>query len=186
MSQQVSHICVLGAPGSGKTTFCNQLSTALRMRHVQMDSLYYDFYGKTNRKPTDHEWVSLVNDEIKRGCLVTDGYYHPTVEARISNADIVVYFDISPNKSLFNAVTRAYMNMFTRTTAHPKTRQTLATKLRYLFNFRLYLKILQFRRKNSGNIKRFSYMNKKLVFIHIKHMSQVKLVLEDFIKNSSE
>jgi adenylate kinase len=62
MARTKPNIIVTGTPGCGKTTHCEQLATALGMKHLSVTQFVKD---KGCHDGFDEEWQSWIVDEDK-------------------------------------------------------------------------------------------------------------------------
>ena len=84
-------VSVVGAAGSGKSTFARRLASHLGVRHVELDALYWgprwtprppeDFLADAERAVTEDAWV-------------IDGSYSSLQPAVWTRADTVVWLDL--------------------------------------------------------------------------------------------
>ncbi len=88
----MQRICVVGSSGSGKTTFAAALARKLRLRHIELDSIYHQ-----------PGWTELHTDEFRRrvglatdeGGWVVDGNYANHVQDILWNrADTILWLDL--------------------------------------------------------------------------------------------
>ena len=85
-------VSVVGAPGSGKTTFGAALADRLGVPFVEMDAL---FWGPNWSKATDDEFADRVGEAAAGEAWVIDGNYSRIQRLVWSRADTVVWLDFS-------------------------------------------------------------------------------------------
>jgi len=74
--EELKRVVVIGAPCSGKTTFAYQLAQLMRVKHIELDTIYWLQY----RIPRSHdEFRMLVKDAVAANEWVVDGYYGNTL-----------------------------------------------------------------------------------------------------------
>ena len=84
-------VSVVGAPGSGKTTFAAQLATRLRAPHVELDAIFHQ--PNWGELPAE-EFRRRVRDAIAGDTWVVDGNYSAVQDLVWASADTVVWLDL--------------------------------------------------------------------------------------------
>jgi adenylate kinase family enzyme len=104
-------IVVFGQSGSGKTTFGRRVSSALRVPHFELDSLYH----RPNWEPTpDDEFREIVEQRLMSASdgWVVDGNYSRVRDLVLSQADTAIWlrlpFRVVYTRLLKRTVTRAW------------------------------------------------------------------------------
>jgi energy-coupling factor transporter ATP-binding protein EcfA2 len=97
-------IVVVGRTGSGKTTLARQLARALRVPHVELDSLYFgpDFSTAPLAILRERTAAALAGDR-----WVTDGNKRAVRDLVWPRADTIVWLDYSLGISLWRLARRA-------------------------------------------------------------------------------
>jgi len=85
----IRHICIIGAPGSGKTTLACKLGSVLKRPVIQLDDLVEDFWKRMGRGIRDEEWAEILRTPLQREHIITDGFYLSSLSYRFANADIM-------------------------------------------------------------------------------------------------
>lgn len=174
-----NHICIIGPPGSGKTTLASRLADILGLLVVQMDDITYLFVQKHGRSPTNVEWLTILQDILMKNCLITDGFYIDSILPRFETSDVIIYYNLSTYQCLINAFRRGLKNLFKGTTSHSSTRVSFMTRFIYCFSPRLYIRIIKFYRSYGLILQR-----------HFELLKYAKLIIrletwqdsEEFIK----
>ena len=97
-------INVIGTSGSGKTTFSKQLAAALAVRHIEMDTL---FWQPNWRESCNEEFFAKVKRELVDDAWVLDGNYTRTAHIKWSLADTLIWLDYSLPRTLFQVTSRS-------------------------------------------------------------------------------
>lgn len=114
MSQQKSlgnRIVVVGANGSGKTTFAKRLSAELHLPHFELDSLFWlpDWGELSNEQFREKE------NEITEGeKWIIDGNYARNQDITIGKADSVVWLNYRMSLSMYRVVKRSLFRIYTK------------------------------------------------------------------------
>lgn len=88
---QARRIVVIGAGGSGKSTFSEHLGAALDLPVIHLDTLYW---GAGWCEPGRHEWEATVRRIVERESWLMDGNYGGTLDIRLAAADAVIFLDL--------------------------------------------------------------------------------------------
>ena len=84
-------IIVIGCPGSGKTTFAEQLRDKLLLPLFYLDAIWH----KPDRTHISREEFDARLGEMLAGeSWIIDGNYSRTLERRIAACDTVIFFDL--------------------------------------------------------------------------------------------
>jgi len=97
-------IVILGRTGSGKTTLARELAAALRMPHVELDSLYFGPNFSTAPLPVLRERTRAA---IGGQRWVTDGNKRAVRDLVWPRADTIVWLDYPLHVSLWRLAKRA-------------------------------------------------------------------------------
>lgn len=105
-------INVVGASGSGKTTFSKSLSCILGFEHIEIDSV---FWGPNWHHPSDEEFYSDLKQSLKnKDSWILDGNYTRTIPIKWENVELVIWLDYSFTRTLIQALIRAFMRSLTK------------------------------------------------------------------------
>ena len=96
-------IIVIGCPGSGKTTFAEQLSRVTGIPLFYLDAIWH----RADRTHISREEFDTRLGEILSGeSWIIDGNYSRTVERRMAACDTVILFDLPVEVCLEGAIAR--------------------------------------------------------------------------------
>ncbi|WP_265596195.1 adenylate kinase [Verrucomicrobium sp. BvORR106] len=124
-------INVIGASGSGKSTFARRLADQLRLPCVEMDSL---FWGANWHKATDEQFFARVQTAVNEPGWVLDGNYTRTIPIKWAQVELVVWLDYPFHITMWQAIKRALRRAWSKEEIWPGTgnresfRQTLFSK----------------------------------------------------------
>ena len=111
-NKQFQRINVVGASGSGKSTFSRKLSTILSIPHVEMDAI---FWCPNWQEPEEEVFVSKLSAEISSlSCWVLDGNYTRTIPIKWKNVQVVIWLDYSFIRTVFQAIKRSFTRAFSQ------------------------------------------------------------------------
>ena len=86
----MERVCVIGCPGSGKSTFSRRLRDGTGLPLVYLDMLYH----RPDRTTVSREEFDRALDEIlQRDRFILDGNYARTLERRLMRSDTVFFLD---------------------------------------------------------------------------------------------
>lgn len=105
----INRICIIGGPGSGKTTLANKLAMFLKLPVIHIDELYENKNWKfEDREKIEHKLVNIINNTNK---WIIDGTYTETLEERLKRCDFMIYLDFSTSKLLRGIFRRRVQNV---------------------------------------------------------------------------
>ena len=104
-NKQFQRINVVGASGSGKSTFSRKLSAILSIPHVEMDTI---FWQPNWQESDDNTFFSKLSAEISPlSNWVLDGNYTRSIPIKWEKVDLVIWLDYSFIRTVFQAIRRA-------------------------------------------------------------------------------
>ena len=99
----MKRVAVIGAPGSGKSTFARRLGEVTGLPVIHMDYYHLD---SNYDYPHDHEaWNELVRKLIARDEWITEGNYGATYDERFNRADTIIFLDY-PRRTYLNSIAK--------------------------------------------------------------------------------
>lgn len=173
-----NHICIIGPPGSGKTTFSKTICELLSFKHIQMDDIGYEFFLEHGRNPDEEEWLRCLELKLQEKRIVTDGFYRLSITRRFEHADVIIYFHYSRIFCLYWAFLRGLKNLWVNTTAHPSTRESFMMRIQYCFGLRLYKRIWSFYSLNLGFLKELQRTHKSKPLVTFQNRSDMTAFLQ--------
>ncbi|NOS84377.1 MAG: AAA family ATPase [Ignavibacteria bacterium] len=104
-------ILVVGANGSGKTTFAKKLSKILNITHYELDNIFWkpDWMESENA-----EFRAKVDDITQTESWIIDGNYSRNQDLTICRADTIIWLDVPYVKMLYRVVKRSLYRIVTQ------------------------------------------------------------------------
>jgi hypothetical protein len=96
-------ILIIGSPGAGKSVFTNKIASHLKLPVFHLDDFYW---LKDWSKPTNANWLTILDRLIKKENWIIDGNYFDSLDKRLARADYVIYLDYSTGICLYRAFKR--------------------------------------------------------------------------------
>jgi adenylate kinase family enzyme len=167
-------IVIIGSGGSGKSTFSRKLGEVTQLPVYHLDALYW----KPGWIPTPNdEWDHLQKELIKKNEWIIDGNYGRTLDIRMSEADTIIFFDLSRWVTTYRIIKRRVMY-------HGRTRPDLTEGCPERLDFKFIKWVWNFRRdKRPGIIEKLKRHSKNKQIIIFKSTSDARLIM-DQIKNN--
>ncbi|MFA5887424.1 MAG: AAA family ATPase [Candidatus Nanoarchaeia archaeon] len=145
-------IFILGTVGCGKSTFAKKLSAMLKIKHYDLDDVFWT--SKFNKKRTEKERDKKFKSLCDKKEWIVEGVYSTWIEYGIKKADVVVLLKI-PRLILFWRITKRVVR---------REKQKQLGKERYRQSFRDYIGLLKaVMRYYSKASERGYYKHKELV-----------------------
>lgn len=105
--KSVKRICIIGGPGTGKTTLSNNLAKEFNLPVYHIDGIHHLENWKIRDKEERDEIILKIAQEEK---WVIDGTYRSTLEARVKSADIIIFLNYSKIARLKGILSRYFKN----------------------------------------------------------------------------
>lgn len=104
----MKRILILGAYGSGKTTFGCALSELLKIPVHHLDR----YYWKENWQiPSLEEWTDVNQKIIKQEVWIIEGNYLKTLDYRIKECDTIIYLETNKWLCIYRVLKRTLLNV---------------------------------------------------------------------------
>lgn len=103
MNRTVSRICVIGCPGTGKSTLAAELGARMNLPVFHLDRLFWRA-GWVPANPT--EFDRDLREIVARDCWIIDGNYTRTMQLRFQRAQAIVWLDLPPRYALWGVLRR--------------------------------------------------------------------------------
>jgi adenylate kinase family enzyme len=108
---QLKRVVVIGTSGSGKTVFACDLAGRLKVRHVELDSVYWG----PNWTPTPkEEFRSLASEAVAPGAWVLDGNYGSVRDILWARATTLIWLNYPFRVVAWRALSRTLRRIFYR------------------------------------------------------------------------
>ncbi|OPA73799.1 AAA family ATPase [Paenibacillus selenitireducens] len=167
-------IVIIGSGGSGKSTFSHKLGELTQLPVYHLDALYW----KPGWIPTPKdEWDTFQKELILKNEWIIDGNYGRTLEIRMSEADTIIFFDLSRWVTTYRIIKRRIMY-------HGKTRPDLTEGCPERLDFKFIKWVWNFRRDSRPGImdKLNKYAQSKKI-IMLRTTAEVNSLLDHISKN---
>lgn len=105
--KDINRICIIGGSGTGKTTLANNISKELNIPVLHIDGVHHLPNWEVRDK---NERDKIILDKVKEHKWIIDGTYKSTLEARVQNADKVIFLDYSMPARMKGVVGRCIKN----------------------------------------------------------------------------
>ncbi|GAB2026632.1 P-loop NTPase family protein [Lactovum odontotermitis] len=160
-------IIMIGSPGAGKSTFSRQLAKLTEFPVLHLDKVWH----KTDYSEEATDYLRLVQCEFlnhHESCII-DGNYSATMDARLPEADLIIWMKIGRVKAIRRVLGRSFSQ---RLTGH--MRNDMATNFTEKFDkeYWEFMKFIwNFPKKNELRIAKLieSYgRSDKIVFVKNK------------------
>lgn len=137
-------VFIIGAAGSGKTTFAQSLADALGLEMTNLDSLFWINDGKSyGVQRAELERTTLFEEVLARPAWIIEGAYVGWPRRAALEADFAVFMDVEKNELRKRILRRFLLRKMGRNTENKKE------SLRSLFD------LLVWNRTQIGQIREF-------------------------------
>lgn len=101
-----SRICIFGRPGSGKSTFSQELhsKTDLPLHHLDKHFFTSNWVSRNYQ-----EFLSIQENIVQQEQWIIDGNSLQSLEMRFARADVVIYFNYSRLLCLWRLLKRRFL-----------------------------------------------------------------------------
>lgn len=104
-------ILVVGANGSGKTTFAKRLSHKLNITHYELDNI---FWKPDWQESENGEFRARVQKVTTGDCWIIDGNYARNQDITLARAETIIWLDYPLYKIIFRVTKRSLIRSFTK------------------------------------------------------------------------
>lgn len=85
-----SRVCVIGCPGSGKTTFSNNLGNLLGKQVVHLDSI---LWAENWQLRPEEQRLQIHDDVVSGQSWIVDGMWASYLQQRVQRSSLVIFLD---------------------------------------------------------------------------------------------
>lgn len=111
-------INVVGASGSGKSTFARKLAEKIDAPYIQLDQVFW----KSNwQEPSDSEFFPKLEAALVGDRWVLDGNYNRTQSIKWKRIDMIIWIDLPFWLTFWQALKRAFWRAITQEELWPGT-----------------------------------------------------------------
>lgn len=160
----IKRICVVGAPGTGKTTLSKKLGEIYNLPVCHLDS----FHQLPNWElRNEEERDNLILEATKKEEWILDGTFTNTLLERVNRADMIIFLDYSSIDALKGVIKRIIKN-------HGKEKPDIpGCKEKFDLSFILYVATYNKQRRDIiSDILNKADENKLLVFKNRKQLKE--------------
>jgi adenylate kinase family enzyme len=170
-------IYIVGTVGSGKSFLAKQLSESLRIKHYDLDDIFWaEKFGKMREEKERNKLFRVLCNRKK---WIIEGVYSTWIDYGIKKSDLVIVLDMRIYVLLWRIIKR--------TIKRQKSKQK--GKARYRENWRdlmgLIRAAIRYRKKSHprGYYKHMELIGKhKIKFVHMRSKRQIKRFLANLSK----
>ena len=146
-------ILVVGANGSGKTTFAKKLSKILNITHYELDNI---FWKPDWQESKNDEFRAKVDEITQSDSWIIDGNYSRNQDLTIGRADSIIWLDVPYYKMLYRVTKRSLYRIISQKPLWHNNRESFGKLFSkdsiILFAMRTYgRKNTKYKRLVSGN-----------------------------------
>lgn len=114
----LARVNVVGASGSGKTTFSRQLAAVLGVPYIQLDQVFWE---PNWTEPPDSRFFPRVEQVLSGERWVLDGNYHRTAPIKWPRTTTVIWLDYQLWRVLFQVTRRSLVRALKSEELWPQT-----------------------------------------------------------------
>jgi adenylate kinase family enzyme len=171
----MNKIAIIGSGGSGKSTFARILGEITKLPVYHLDALH--FQPGWIPMPND-EWDHLQKKLVEEEKWIIDGNYGRTLDIRLNEADVIIFFDLPRWLTVFRVVKR-------RIKYHGKTRPDLNEGCPERLSWEFIKWIWNYRRdKRPGIMRKLEKLSAHKKIIILKSRADVKEFIQQTKNNA--
>lgn len=173
----LKRVVVIGTGCSGKTTLAYQLSQLMRVKHIELDAMYW----LPNWIPrTDDDFRMLVEEAVAADQWVLDGNYGKTGDIVWSRATALIWLRYPFHVLFSRALLRTKHRVFDKQMLYSGNRETFRHALRRLSSILFWVEI----RHRNGRYSRLlqEYQDKHLQIFVFRSPAEVNRFLSQVEK----
>ena len=108
MIDNIKKICIIGGPGTGKSTLARNIGKKLNLPVYHIDAInYLDNWKQRNKVERD----KIILETTNQSSWVMDGTYIGTLNDRINKSDCVIFLDYTTIAQLKGIILRFFKDM---------------------------------------------------------------------------
>ena len=171
---KLKRIYILGTVGSGKTYLANKLSKILKIKHYDLDDIFWA--KKFGEKRDEKERDKLFRNLCRNKAWIIEGVYSVWVEGGIKKSDLVIFVDPKTLTLLYRIIKR----YISREKSRRKGKERYQENLRDVFG--LMKSVMKYKNKK---FERGYYKHKELIdkhqveVIYLKSRKEINRFLKD-------
>lgn len=175
----LKRVSVVGTSCSGKTTFAGKLARILRVKHVELDAIYW--LPDWIERPKD-EFLDLVEKAAGDTAWVFDGNYSRAREIVWSRATAIVWLNYSFPRTFYRALNRTTRRALTGEEMWSGNRETFGKAFLSRDSILLWVLTSYFeKRRRYSKILREDNFSEKKIFI-FRHPKEA----EEFLRQAEQ
>ena len=169
--ENLKRVSVVGTSCSGKTTFAKNLAQILKVKHIELDAIYW--LPDWGERPND-EFLDLVEKEAAAAAWVFDGNYTRTREIVWRRATAIVWLDYSFPRTFYRAMNRTTRRVFSGERIYSGNRETFEKAFMSRDSILLWVLTTYFeKRRRYTKLLREESLSDKEIFI-FRHPKETK------------
>jgi len=169
--RNLRRVSVVGTSCSGKTTFAKNLAEILKVKHIELDAIYWlpDWVERPQQ-----EFLDLVEKAAAADAWVFDGNYTRTREIVWRRATAIVWLDYSFPQTFYRALNRTTRRVFSGEKIYSGNRETFRQAFMSRDSILLWVLTTYFeKRRRYTKLLGEDILSEKEIFI-FRHPKQTK------------
>lgn len=134
-----SKICVIGPPGSGKSTIAKNVATVLGLHYIELDSLVWEHGWHRIR---DEALVAKLTPQLKDSGWVADGMYQDLLDVLNESADLIIFMKTGLLTCVYRVLKRSLRRIISKEILWNANTESLKTLLKpngmFWYTFKSY------------------------------------------------